>query len=73
MNPWAILMIGLGLILIVIGVKGSQHEVIAAFTGKNAATSTNTASTTQAQGNTTDNTSSNAGTSAGGGRYYTNT
>lgn len=33
MNPWGLVLIGLGLVLIVIGVKGSQHNVIAAFKG----------------------------------------
>lgn len=34
MNPWGLLLIGVGLILIIIGFKGSQHGVIQAFTGK---------------------------------------
>lgn len=34
MNPWAFLLGGLGVILIVIGVKGTQHQVGAALQGK---------------------------------------
>jgi hypothetical protein len=42
-NPWGILLIGIGLIMIVIGFKGSQHKVIAAFKGtKSAAGAGNT-------------------------------
>ena len=33
MNPWGLIIIALGLILIVIGFKGSQHSVIQAFKG----------------------------------------
>lgn len=33
MNPWGILFVGLGLIMIVIGFKGSQHSVVDAFKG----------------------------------------
>lgn len=36
MNPWALLVILLGLLLIIIGVKGSQHEVVTTITGKTA-------------------------------------
>jgi hypothetical protein len=32
-NPWGILFTGLGLIMIIVGFKGSQHNVIAAFKG----------------------------------------
>jgi hypothetical protein len=38
MNPWGLLFVGLGILLIVIGFKGSQHGVIQAFTGKSAST-----------------------------------
>jgi hypothetical protein len=34
MNPWGLLLVGIGLILIIIGFKGSQHGVLQAFTGK---------------------------------------
>ena len=37
MNPWALLVILLGLALIIIGVKGSQHNVVPAITGHPAA------------------------------------
>lgn len=33
MNPLALILVGLGVILIVIGFKGSQHNVLAAFKG----------------------------------------
>lgn len=33
MNPWALLVLLLGTILIIIGVKGSQHNIAAAITG----------------------------------------
>ena len=36
MNPWALLVILLGTILIIIGVKGSQHNIAAAITGHTA-------------------------------------
>jgi hypothetical protein len=32
-NPWGILFVGIGLIMIIIGFKGSQHSVIDAFKG----------------------------------------
>ena len=42
MNPLGLIIIALGLIMIVIGFKGSQHSVIAAFKGvKGPAPSTN--------------------------------
>lgn len=34
MNPWGLLILGLGLLLIIIGIKGSQKNVIGALTGK---------------------------------------
>jgi hypothetical protein len=34
MNPWGILIIALGVMLIIVGVKGSQHNVVSALTGK---------------------------------------
>lgn len=46
MNPLGLILLSLGLILIVIGFKGSQHNVINAFKGvktaKNAAASSGT-------------------------------
>jgi hypothetical protein len=33
MNPWGLIIIGMGLIILIIGFKGSQHNVIAAFKG----------------------------------------
>lgn len=37
MNPWALLVILLGVMLVVIGVKGTQHDIASAITGKAAA------------------------------------
>lgn len=34
MNPWALLVIGLGILLIIMGVKGSYGNVVSALTGK---------------------------------------
>lgn len=33
MNPWGLVMIGLGIIFIVIGVKGSQHTILQTVKG----------------------------------------
>lgn len=33
MNPWALLLILLGVVLIAIGVKGTQHNITGAITG----------------------------------------
>lgn len=33
MNPWGLFIILIGLVLIVIGVKGSQHNILAAVKG----------------------------------------
>ena len=33
MNPWAFVIIGLGIMLIIIGVKGTQHDIASAVTG----------------------------------------
>lgn len=33
MNPWAILVILIGIVLIVIGIKGTQHNITSAITG----------------------------------------
>ena len=34
MNPWAFVSIGVGIILIIIGVKGSQHNIAAAIVNR---------------------------------------
>ena len=34
MNPWGFLVIAAGILVIIIGVKGSQHDIAAAITGK---------------------------------------
>lgn len=33
MNPWALVIIGVGIMLIIIGVKGTQHDIAGAITG----------------------------------------
>jgi hypothetical protein len=33
MNPWAFLVIGIGIVLIIIGIKGTQHNITSAITG----------------------------------------
>lgn len=35
MNPWALLVILLGIVIVIIGVKGSQHNIASAITGHN--------------------------------------
>lgn len=39
MNPLGILVIGIGVLLVIVGVKGSQHNLVAALTRKPAKTS----------------------------------
>lgn len=34
MNPWAFIAIAIGVIVIIIGIKGTQHHVASALTGK---------------------------------------
>lgn len=34
MNPWAFVAIALGILVIIIGVKGTQHNVTSTLTGK---------------------------------------
>lgn len=34
MNPWAFLVILLGLVLVIVGIKGTQHNITSAITGK---------------------------------------
>lgn len=54
MNPWGIIFIGLGLIMVIIGIKGSQHSVKDAFASLSPnyspASSQSTASTAPAAG-----------------------
>jgi hypothetical protein len=33
MNPWGLLLIILGILMIIVGVKGSQHNIVATFKG----------------------------------------
>jgi hypothetical protein len=47
MNPWAFIALAAGILLIIIGVKGTQHNIATAVTGK-ASTAKTTASKTQA-------------------------
>ena len=37
MNPWALVIIGIGLFILIIGVKGTQHNIVPAITGKKSA------------------------------------
>lgn len=34
MNPWALVILGIGVLLVIIGVKGSYGNVVGALTGK---------------------------------------
>lgn len=34
MNPWALVIIGIGILLIIMGIKGSYGGVVSALTGK---------------------------------------
>lgn len=34
MNPLGLLVLALGVVIIIVGVKGSQHNLVAALTGK---------------------------------------
>jgi len=49
MNPWALVVIGIGIMLIIIGVKGTQHDIASAITGS----AGKSKSTGQPAGNTT--------------------
>jgi hypothetical protein len=40
MNPWALVVIVIGILLIIIGVKDTQGDIASAITGKNKSTST---------------------------------
>lgn len=35
MNPWGLMFIALGFLMVVVGFKGSQHNVMKAFKGTN--------------------------------------
>jgi hypothetical protein len=39
MNPWGVLVIVLGIMLVIVGFKGSQHGLVSALTNKPAKTS----------------------------------
>jgi len=54
-NPWGILFVGIGLIMIIIGFKGSQHSVINAFKGVKSSGPTGTTSTISTVASTTPN------------------
>ena len=45
MNPVGLLVLALGVVIIIVGVKGSQHNLVSALTNK-PATATKTAATT---------------------------
>lgn len=49
MNPFGFIIIGLGLVMIVIGFKGTQHQILSDLTGH--AQSNPTATAQQAAGN----------------------
>lgn len=59
MNPWAFLIILLGIIIVIVGVKGTQHNITSAITGvphpgsapNPPSSSTSSASTTSASTN----------------------
>jgi hypothetical protein len=34
MNPWAIVIIGLGIVMVIVGIKGSQGSLLSALKGK---------------------------------------
>jgi hypothetical protein len=56
-NPWGILITALGILLVIVGVKGSQHTLVAALTGHTAAPfgGSGIASGAQAFGNNLNN------------------
>lgn len=47
MNPWALLVILLGIVLVIIGVKGTQHNITSAITGHGTGGATPTGSKKQ--------------------------
>jgi hypothetical protein len=47
MNPLGFLVIGLGVLIVIVGVKGSQHNLVAALTHKPSTSATASTSTTK--------------------------
>jgi hypothetical protein len=45
MNPWAFIAIAVGILVVIIGVKGTQHHVASALTGKQTAAQQSTGGT----------------------------
>jgi cytoskeletal protein RodZ len=60
MNPWGLVVILLGGFLIVIGVKGSQHQVLSAITNKPYTGSTNNSSSNTSQSQSSSSSSSSS-------------
>jgi hypothetical protein len=48
-NPIGLIILGIGIIMFIIGFKGSQHEVVAAFKGVKSGTATTTKKTAPTQ------------------------
>jgi len=46
MNPWALVVIALGILLIIIGAKGTQHNIAGAITGNNKSNQSSTTAKT---------------------------
>lgn len=61
MNPWSLVLIGIGIIMIYIGWKGSQHSVLAGILG-HSSTSAATSTANNQPGAAGLNTSGNAAT-----------
>lgn len=66
MNPISLILIGLGLILIYVGWKGSQHTVFATLLGHNTSTTAKKTSNTSGSTSTSQPTSTNASTGNNG-------
>jgi hypothetical protein len=60
MNPWSLIFIGFGLILIYVGWKGSQKNVFATLLGHSALNAAPTAKTSSSNSGSTSNSSSQA-------------
>lgn len=45
MNPLGLLVLALGVVIIIVGVKGSQHNLVAALTNRKQGTSTSSSNT----------------------------